>query len=127
MELHAFNKMNLAKVCDAKQKMERARVLRSLSWHQRVIYSQRRERSTCYNQSECCDQTSAISEQSYEVRGSPGSANHVGPYVQYSCICTPTTHAGSFKCRIHKASERYGSFVLVVHLGTPNNSAEDAI
>lgn len=32
----------------------------------------------------------------------PSSPVTKGPGVKYNCLCSPTTHAGSFRCRHHR-------------------------
>nr|CAH59418.1 hypothetical protein [Plantago major] len=34
---------------------------------------------------------------------SVGGLNRQGSVTKHSCLCSPTTHAGSFRCRLHRA------------------------
>ncbi|KAI3467594.1 hypothetical protein Pfo_024257 [Paulownia fortunei] len=34
---------------------------------------------------------------------SEGGLARQGSITKYSCLCSPTTHAGSFRCRLHRA------------------------
>lgn len=34
---------------------------------------------------------------------SGGSLNRQGSIIKQNCLCSPTTHAGSFRCRLHRS------------------------
>ncbi|KAG9447371.1 hypothetical protein H6P81_013499 [Aristolochia fimbriata] len=60
---------------------------------------------------ECKEHGKNVSARTFRRTWSTNSSDGYGGHSTKSCVCAPTTHAGSFKCRLHRV---YGVIMLNV-------------